>query len=155
VGSEPVQVALTDDSAWVTVSGDAGTIVPLDPDTGKRAGNPVSIGGTPRGIAFADGLLWVSATKANQIVVVDPDSRKVVKSIKVAANPREVRAGEGGVWVTNADTSEVTAIDTGTRKVAGKVKVQGQPFGLGVGDGLVWAAGLDNGLLTPIRPTGG
>ena len=129
-----------------------GAIVRLDPKTGAPSGARVETGGAPRGIAYADGLLWVSVSNADQIVVVDPKSERVVDRVKVPDNPREVRAGEGAVWVTNADARSVTAIDTESREVVGSVDVQRKPFGLGVGEGRAWAASLDEGLLTPIDP---
>ena len=151
VGRAPIQLAMAPNGIWVTLSG-GGAVARLEAETGNRVGDPVRIGGKPRGIAVGGGLLWVSSPTVNEIVVIDPSSSRVLERIEVADDPREVRAGEGGIWVTSAGTSEVTAIDPGSREVAGTVKVRGKPYGLGVGEGLVWAAGLDNGLITPIRP---
>ena len=151
VGSEPIQLAFDPNSAWVTNSGD-GTVQQLEARTGKPASDPVQVGGWPRGIAFADDLLWVSVSDQDRIAVIDPFSRRVVDRIAGCGNPREVRAGEGAVWVSCADESKVAAIDTSSRSVEAAVDVRGAPFGLGVGEGKVWAGSLEEGLLTPIEP---
>jgi YVTN family beta-propeller protein len=151
-GSEPIQLAFDDASdPWVTLSG-AGAIQRLNAKTGQRAGAAVQVGGSPRGIASAAGLLWVSISDRNQIAVVNPSERRVVKRITVPDNPREVRAGEGGIWVTCADAGSVAAIDTSKRAVATEIKVQGEPFGVAAGEGEVWAGSIDAGMITPIKP---
>ena len=152
VGTDPVQLAFDQDSVWVTNSGD-GYIQELDQKTGEKISEgEARIGGETRGIAFSDGLLWVSVSDRGQVVAVDPATSKVVKRIRVPDNPREVRAGEGGVWVTSADASAVAAIDPSSRKVVAQVQVEGNPYGLGVGEGAAWAGSIEAGLVTPIEP---
>ena len=75
VGEGPVQLAATPDAVWVTVSKE-NKIVELDRDSGEPTGRDVPIEGTPRGIAYEPvrGELWVSASAADKLVVVDPDS---------------------------------------------------------------------------------
>jgi serine/threonine-protein kinase len=151
VGDEPIQITMTPEAPWVTLTAES-AIARLDPKSGGPSGARVETGGAPRGIAYAAGLLWVSVTTADQIVVIDPKTERVVDRVKVPDNPREVRAGEDAVWLTSADAGSVTAIDPETRKVVGSVEVRGSPFGLAVGEGRAWAASLDEGLLTPIDP---
>jgi YVTN family beta-propeller protein len=153
-GRKPIQIAVAEGTAWVTAEAD-GTVVPLKASNGARDGDPIPVGGAPRGIAFASGAVWVAASKAAEVVVVDTSSRRVIARIPVGDNPREVRAGLGAVWVTVAGAGEVVAIDPSSRKVAARVPINGEPFGLAVGEGRVWASNLDGGLLTPIDPQGG
>ena len=129
-------------------------IVELDLGSGQTTGRQVSIDGTPRGIAFepSRGELWVSASAANQLVVVDPGEAKIVKRVDVPDDPREVRFGLGAIWVTNAKAQRVTAVDFAKRKVIKSVPIRGTTYGLAVGEGLVWAAGESEGLLLPVRP---
>ena len=75
VGNGPVQLAASADSVWVTVSKE-NKIVELNPASGEPTGRTVAIDGTPRGIAYepVKGELWVSASAADRVVIVDPDS---------------------------------------------------------------------------------
>ncbi len=86
VGDGPIQIALDREGPWVTLTGED-AVVRLDPKSGKPTGDRIDVEGAPRGIAFAAGMLWVSATKANRIVVADPGSKRVVDRIKVAREP--------------------------------------------------------------------
>jgi YVTN family beta-propeller protein len=152
VGTDPVQLAFDQDSVWVTNSGD-GYIQELDQETGEKISEgEARIGGETRGIAFSDGLLWVSVSDQGQLVAVNPANSRIVKRIRVPDNPREVRSGEGGVWVTSADASAVAVIDPSSRKVVAQVQVEGNPYGLGVGEGGAWAGSIEAGVVTPIEP---
>jgi serine/threonine-protein kinase len=153
VGSGPVQLAATSDSVWVTVSKE-NKIVELDVASGQPTGREVPISGTPRGIAYDPRRkeLWVSASAADQLAVVDAAEAKVVDRVKVPDNPREVRYGLGAIWLTSATAQRVTAVDQAKRRVIKSVSIQGTTYGLAVGEGLVWAASESDGLLLPIRP---
>jgi serine/threonine protein kinase len=153
VGSGPVQLAATPDSVWVTVSKE-NKIVELDSQSGDPTGRTVEIAGTPRGIAYepVKGELWVSASAADRLVIVDPDSAGIETRIRVPDNPREVRFGFGAIWVTSATAQRVTAVNPERRKVIRSLPIQGTTYGLAVGEGLVWAASESEGLLLPVRP---
>jgi streptogramin lyase len=56
VAPDPVGVALGASSVWVASAG--GTVTRLDPATGGTT--TIAVGGSPQGVAFADGLVWVS-----------------------------------------------------------------------------------------------
>ena len=79
-------------------------------------------------------MLWISATKADEIAVMDPSARKVVARVPVEGNPREVREGEGAVWVTHGRRGQ-RRDQRRFPEVAATVKVEGSPFGLAVGEG--------------------
>jgi serine/threonine protein kinase len=153
VGEGPVQLAATTDAVWVTVSKE-NKIVELDRDDGTPTDRDVTIPGTPRGIAYEPdrGELWVSASAADRLVVVDPDSAGIEDRVEAPENPREVRYGFGAIWVTSATAQRVTAIDPVKRRVIKSVPIQGTTYGLATGEGLVWAASESEGLLLPVRP---
>ncbi|HEX6653238.1 MAG TPA: protein kinase [Thermoleophilaceae bacterium] len=155
VGTGPVQLAATTDAVWVTVSKE-NKIVELDRDGGDRTGREVPIPGTPRGIAYEPvrGELWVSASAADRLVVVDPDSAQIEDRVDVPENPREVRFGFGAIWVTSATAQRVSAIDPAKRRMIDNIPIEGTTYGLATGEGLVWAASESDGLLLPIRPRG-
>jgi DNA-binding beta-propeller fold protein YncE/outer membrane biosynthesis protein TonB len=153
VGEGPVQLAATTDAVWVTVSKE-NRIVELDRDSGDLTERDVPIEGTPRGIAYEPvrGELWVSASAADRLVVVDPDSAGVEGTKTTPDNPREVRFGFGAIWVTCATAQKVSAVNPKRREVIRSLDIPGTTYGLAVGEGLVWAASEGEGLLLPIRP---
>jgi serine/threonine-protein kinase len=153
VGEAPVQLAATTDAVWVTVSKE-NKIVELDPGSGEPSGRSVEIDGTPRGIAYEPirGELWVSASAADRVVIVDPDSAGIEADMKVPDNPREVRFGLDAIWLTSATARQVTAIDPKRRRIIESLPIEGTTYGLAVGEGLAWAASEGAGLLLPIRP---
>jgi serine/threonine protein kinase/DNA-binding beta-propeller fold protein YncE len=153
VGEGPVQLAATTDAVWVTVSKE-NKIVELDRDSGDRTDREVPIPGTPRGIAYEPvrGELWVSASAADQLVVVDPDSAGIEDRVDVPENPREVRYGFGAIWVTSATAQRVSAVDPAERRMIDNIPIRGTTYGLATGEGLVWAASESEGLLLPVRP---
>ncbi len=153
VGEGPVQIAPDQDAMWVTISKE-NKIVELDGESGERTGREVPIDGTPRGIAFDPerGELWVSASAANRLVVVDPAPAKVVDRVTVPDDPREVRFGFGAIWVTSARAQRVTAIDPERRKTIKSLPIEGTTYGLAVGEGFAWAASESEGLLLPVKP---
>jgi YVTN family beta-propeller protein len=57
VGDGPAAVAVGANAVWIANSGD-GTVSRLDPETGDV--ETIEIGNRPAGIAFVDGLVWVS-----------------------------------------------------------------------------------------------
>ena len=151
VGNGPVHLAAADENMWVTVS-DEGAVKELDADSGRPTGRPVAVKGGPRGIAFDGEFLWVAASGAGQVAVIDPAERRVVERVPVDPNPREVRFGEDAIWVTSADAGTVTKIDPSSREIAGSVEIGGPTYGLAVGGGYVWATSPETGELTRIDP---
>ena len=148
-----MQLAATTDAVWVTVSKE-NKIVELDQGSGEPTGRSVEIDGTPRGIAYEPlrGELWVSASAADRVVIVDPDSAGIEARMKVPDDPREVRFGLDAIWVTSATAQQVTAIDPKRRRIIESLPIEGTTYGLAVGEGLAWAASEGAGLLLPIRP---
>jgi hypothetical protein len=155
VGTAPVQLAATTDAVWVTVSKD-NKIVELGFKDGQPTGREVPIAGTPRGIAYEPvrGELWVSASAADRLVVVDADSAQIEDRMDVPDNPREVRYGFGTIWVTSATAQRVSAVDPPERRMIESIPIRGTTYGLATGEGLVWAASESEGLLLPVRPRG-
>jgi YVTN family beta-propeller protein len=58
VGEGPTAIAVAPGAVWVVNSGD-GTLSRIDPETNEEE-QRVTIGNVPAGIAFAEGLLWVT-----------------------------------------------------------------------------------------------
>jgi YVTN family beta-propeller protein len=65
------------------------------------------------------GLIFVSNEKSNDIIVIDPNSYKVVNDIKVGRRPRDLHfnADHTKLYVACGDDDVITILDVATVKV--------------------------------------
>lgn len=60
----PVRLATGEGGAWAMLAGPAlegeGTVLLIDPETGEPSGDPISVGGQPRGIVAGEGSVWIT-----------------------------------------------------------------------------------------------
>jgi DNA-binding beta-propeller fold protein YncE len=69
------------------------------------------VGDAPFGIAFGEGLLWVTNADDDTVTRIDPRTGEVVgEPIRVEGQPVGVRVGEGAVWVTSNDDGSLSRI---------------------------------------------
>ena len=61
----------------------------------------VKVHRNPLGSAIVSGKLWVPCIDSNDIVVVDPATMKVVKTIPAGPGPIVVLPAAGHVWVSH------------------------------------------------------
>ena len=152
VGEGPVQLAVTDSgNLWVTLS-EADRVVEVDPSSGDPTGKGVNVSGQPRGIAFGDGKLWVSALQAARLARFDPQTPSKVKQIAVPAGPREVRFGLGAIWVNSSGPGRLTVLDPATSKRVAGYRVGLENYGLAVSDSFAWSASLRAARLIRVAP---
>ena len=59
------------DRVWVTNAA-RNEVIQIDPDTGKQAGPPISVGRNPSAIAYADGRIWVANAGAGTVSEIEP-----------------------------------------------------------------------------------
>jgi virginiamycin B lyase len=98
------------------------------------------------------GSVWVSNPVEDVVQRIDPDTRKVIRTIKTGRGPRFFDVGEGAAWTLDQVDGTVTRIDADTnRTVRIAARVRGEGGDLTVGGGSVWARGSDK-LLTRIDP---
>ena len=77
---------------------------------------------------------------APAVVAVDPDTNRVVASIRVGSKPESIAAGDGAVWVGDARDGTVTRIDPVSRPVAKTIGIGLPAIDLATGAGGVWVA---------------
>jgi hypothetical protein len=145
VGREPRALALGFGFVWVADYGDR-TVTRVDPRTDSTV--PIAVGGTPTGIAVADGAVWVW-TLEGLLVPIDPRSAEPETAIRLRAQTENVgkrggiAAGGGFLWVTAPPTTVIRVKPGGTPRhtpvepdsgAAGPVAYQG---------GRVWVAASD------------
>ena len=152
VGDGPVQLAVTDSgNLWVTLS-EADRVVEIDPSSGDPTGKGVDVSGQPRGIAFGDGKVWVSALQAARLARFDPQTPAKVQQIEVPAGPREVRFGLGAIWVNSSGPGRLTVLDPATSKRVVGYRVGLENYGLAVSDSFAWSASLRAARLIRVAP---
>ena len=111
---------------------------------------PVRIGAAS--VRVGAGSVWVTNPVEDVVQRIDPDTRKVIRTIKTGRGPRFFDVGEGAAWTLDQVDGTVTRIDADTgRTVRIAAKVRGDGGDLTVGGGFVWARGSDK-LLTRIDP---
>jgi YVTN family beta-propeller protein len=128
------------DGGWdyLTADGDshrlyvshATQVVVFDTATGEKVGAIPDTQGV-HGIAVAPklGLGFISAGRANQVVVFDLASLAVKTKIDVGKNPDWIwyDAFSNRVFTCNGSSQDITAIDAATLKVAGTLPMGGKP----------------------------
>jgi YVTN family beta-propeller protein len=98
---------------WVTgyhgslyVSQETNVVTRVDARTLRVLGR-VKVHRNPLGSAIVSGDLWVPCIDSNDIVVVDPTTMKVVKTIPAGPGPIVVLPAAGHVWVSHITGSAI------------------------------------------------
>jgi YVTN family beta-propeller protein len=114
----------------------------VDQTTGTRRQAKISrLPETSRMVA-ADGSLWVTSFRQNQLLKVDPATLKVTRKITVGTGPVGVTAGAGSLWVANSGEGTVTRIDPADGRILATIRIGGTPFDITFAHGLVWTTML-------------
>ncbi|HXV58710.1 MAG TPA: BTAD domain-containing putative transcriptional regulator [Gaiellaceae bacterium] len=87
------------------------------------------------------------AHRADEVAVLQPETRKVVARLPVGTSPVLLREGDGSVWVADRDDLTLTQIDLESRRVVKTIGVGFRPGDLAASDGAVWALDADRGVL--------
>jgi hypothetical protein len=107
----------------LALSGDGARVVAASPVSNRVQSLAVGDGhivaqralsGTPYGIALADGRVFVSLARNDQVVELNPGTLKEMTRVKVPAGPRELTAQNGRVWVRSAIAHVLQAVQPGT-----------------------------------------
>jgi streptogramin lyase len=117
----------------------------------------IDVAAGPRGVAFADGSVWVASTVGGVITRVDPTSNTVVAEI-AATRPVTLVTIDGQLWasVLNGDPSsddEIVRIDTATNSIGEVVRVP-VFHNIVAGAGAIWAVDRA-GELRRVEPVSG
>jgi predicted Ser/Thr protein kinase len=94
-------------SVWVHASDEGGRLVGIDPRTLRPRRTIASVPGRFGAVRYADRALWWNDAEEGVLLRFDPDTGKLVSSVRVAPesdgerfNSSAIATGAGGIWVT-------------------------------------------------------
>jgi len=149
---EVSDLAVTRDAVWVTNTV-RGTVLKLDPRTGRRVAPPIRVGREPLDIAAGDGGVWVANYVSGTVVRIDQETNRVARPIRTGRGPFGIEVTEGAVWVSNQVERTVARIDPADAEVAGQPVTVGRgPRGVAVGEGAVWVANGEGKSVSRVVP---
>jgi YVTN family beta-propeller protein len=68
-------------------------------------------------VAIGEDAVWVSQTQDQQLLRIDPETRKVVATVKLDGQPTAIIYGHGLVWAVLQDRKELVGIDPASGQV--------------------------------------
>ncbi len=129
-----------------------GSLLVLDPRTmatvrnvkGERApGAPAVVRGA--------GLLWVVNGARNELIAIEPQTKRVARRVTVGNDPVAVAIGFGAAWVASAGNGTVTRVALAGSKVE-TIGLSDQPSAIAAGAGYVWVVSTRGKTLIRIDP---
>jgi ABC-type transport system substrate-binding protein/DNA-binding SARP family transcriptional activator/DNA-binding beta-propeller fold protein YncE len=114
----------------------------------------IASGGTPGGIAYGAGAVWIADTPEDLVLRIDPNSRAVDR-IPVGHGPSGVAIGDGQAWVVNQLDRTVSEINPAARKQVATVPVGNGASAIAFGAGSVWVANTTDNTISRIDPAAG
>jgi YVTN family beta-propeller protein len=139
VGKTPIFTTFGFGSVWVS-NYDDDTVSVISPGSTSAETIPVEDG--PLGITTGFGSVWVVCYWRQQLLRIDPSTRRVVARIEIGRGPLSVAAGSGSVWVTNRDSRTVSRIDPRSNRIAAEIAIPSpaSPQGVVTGRDAVWVS---------------
>jgi YVTN family beta-propeller protein len=147
-------LAAAGDSAWVSVNDPAG-VARVDYDHNRTASSlawAVRLPRAPAALAVGAGALWAADSDRGVVRRMDPDSGRVLGTIRVGSGPVALAVGAGAVWVVNRQDESLSRIDPRTGSVTETISVGNLPLAVAVGAGSVWVANGGDGTLSRVDP---
>lgn len=101
-------------------------VVRIDPRTDEVVGEPIPVGAGALAMAAGSGRIWVAATTAGEVTVIDQAAAEVVATIEVdrypqlGGGPDAIAVGPGAVWVANNEDRRLVRLDPATLQVVGE-----------------------------------
>ncbi|HVM40197.1 MAG TPA: hypothetical protein VM618_05390 [Acidimicrobiia bacterium] len=129
-----------------------GTLVRLDPATG-RVTDRLDLGeGAPSSVAVGHGSVWVTDSREDRVLRIDPEDVEVDRSIAVSGGPTSVAIDRRWAWVASPTTGVVHRIDPQTNVPSERVATGGLPSVVAAGGGVVWVSNYADEDLAVVDP---
>ena len=127
----------------------------LDATTGKPQ-LTASLPAQPESIAATVGSLWLSDTRDQAVLRVDPTDGLIVDRIAVPGEPGGIVIGDGAIWVASTIAGTISRIDPATAQVTQTVPLEiGNAAALGFGQGRLWVDDATGHSLVEVSPRTG
>ncbi|MEP7024744.1 MAG: hypothetical protein ABJB47_13295 [Actinomycetota bacterium] len=128
-GGMPVGLAAVGATLWVFNQADR--TVTLVNTRSDRAIATVPVGVAAGFTIAAHSLIWVPDFQGgtDQVIAIDPTTRKTVMHVPVGAAPIAVSFAAGSGWVSNTGAATVTRFDPHTGKVSATIPISGGSIG--------------------------
>ena len=131
-----------------------GNTVGLIDSGGARVGAAVSVG-SPAGLAYGDGSVWVVNGTEGTVSRINPATHAVVDQIPVGSAPSAVAVTGENVWVTNSGDGTVTRINAAANTVVQTTPVGNVPVAIASGPSGVWVTNSGDDTVNRIDPANG
>jgi YVTN family beta-propeller protein len=151
VGSQPLNVIAAGTTLWTENYGD-GTVSAIDAVT--RRVRTIRVGGTPGGIAYGSGSVWVSDLSGGMLIRLDPGGEILAHIELGQGRGAGVTVYRGVVYVADYGGGGVWRVDAASNRVLGRTKVAGHAESVAGGFGRVWVTN-SNGTLSTLDPATG
>jgi hypothetical protein len=106
-----MHLAAGDDAIWVS---GGGGIRMLDLESSTRYG---VVYNDCQDVVLGAGSVWASQLGDQQILRIEPETRKVISTVKLDGQPAELAYGLGQLWAVLHDKREVVSIDPQTEEI--------------------------------------
>jgi YVTN family beta-propeller protein len=108
--------------------------------------------GARSAMTIGAGSLWMSDHEGGMVRRIDPDTGKIVGTVRLSDGPSAMVFGHGAVWVANDVDGTVVRIDPRTNSVVRAISVGAAPVGLAVDPDGIWVANSGDGTVSRIDP---
>jgi DNA-binding beta-propeller fold protein YncE len=150
---------------WATISRER-HVVRVDPATGRIAGDPIAVDGTPVAVAAGQRDVWVAVRDPGpgpdgKLLRIDPDRARVTATTPVTAGIVDVVVAGSTVWVLSRKPARVIRFQPGSGRLKPVRLGATEAVSLAYGGGALWATvpdidsvarvdekTLDHGLIT-------
>lgn len=143
--NEEGTIAVGGGAVWVIIDGkscQACLLAGFDPKTLSRT-HEIKLDPGAASVVMGDGLVWVSNSKRDEVLRIDPSTDKVVGTTKVGGLPQYLAVDSNGVWVLNQLEGTVMQLDRQTGEMIKTIEADmaGAGGSITVGEGSVWVRG--------------
>ena len=138
-------IAAGEGAVWLVIDGkgcEACVLAGFDPETLKMT-HEVDLDPGAASVALGNGFVWVSDSKRNRVLRIDPSTDEIVGETEVGGLPQYLAVDSNGVWVLNQLEGNVTQLDPATGEVLATIEADmaGAGGSITVGAGSVWVRG--------------
>ena len=149
--AQPSSLARTAEAVWVATPA-TGSLLALDPASGRPLGPALPTGGSPSRLAAGEQSLWAVDSAHAALLPVQRDPARVFGAIPVGSDATDAAVAGGAVWVLSSIEGVVRAIQPG--RPVRELQVGAGAVDLAAGGDWLVVAGAASGRLDRIDMAG-